>query len=109
MRLPRSTEAVRAAPSLLGFRTRQQIVPCPRDELSLTRSRAHRWVQFTASLTLPMGIGVDEANVVTEVDPEGAGGQAGLEVGGIASTATHRLLDQFWSELRPWISGTRRP
>ena len=37
--------------------------------------------QFTASLTLPMGIGVDAANVVTEVDPEGAGGQAGLKVG----------------------------
>jgi hypothetical protein len=56
-----------------------------------------------------MGIGVDEANVVTEVDPEGAGGQAGLEVGGTASTATHTSLAQFWSELRPWISGTRRP
>ena len=37
--------------------------------------------QFTASLTLPMGIGVNAANVVTEVDPESAGGQAGLKVG----------------------------
>ena len=41
--------------------------------------REYRWVQFTVDVTLPMGIGVDEANVITEVDPNGAGGQAGLE------------------------------
>lgn len=33
------------------------------------------------SLPLPMGIGVDEANVITEVDAGGAGAAQGLEVG----------------------------
>ena len=32
-----------------------------------------RWVQFTTSLPLPMGIGVDEGNVITEVEAGGAG------------------------------------
>ena len=40
-----------------------------------------RWVQFTTSLPLPMGIGVDEGNVITEVDAGGAGATQGLEVG----------------------------
>ena len=42
---------------------------------------ACRWVQFTTSLPLPMGIGVDEGNVITEVDAGGAGYTQGLEVG----------------------------
>ena len=42
---------------------------------------ACRWVQFTTSLPLPMGIGVDEGNVITEVDAGGAGATQGLEVG----------------------------
>ena len=40
-----------------------------------------RWVQFTTSLPLPMGIGVDEVNAITEVDADGAGAKQGLQVG----------------------------
>ena len=36
---------------------------------------------MTTSLPLPMGIGVDEVNAITEVDADGAGAKQGLQVG----------------------------
>ena len=38
-----------------------------------------RWVQYTVTLPLPMGIGVDEANRVTEVAAGGSASQVGVE------------------------------
>ena len=43
-------------------------------------SGSFRWVQYTVTLTLPMGIGLDEQNVVTEVNAEGVASLSGLEV-----------------------------
>lgn len=40
-----------------------------------------RWVQYTITLPLPMGIGVDEANRVTEVAEGGSASKLGVEAG----------------------------